>query len=136
MALKIKGIAHIAYSVHDMDKTLSLYRDILGLPVAFNIERDGKPWIEYVKVAQEKFIEFFYPGPTDDFAKDITSYNHLCLGVEDIFATEKALDAAEYPVDIRPKQGNDGNWQMWVVDPDGNRIELMQISPDSPQAKA
>jgi lactoylglutathione lyase len=30
----------------------------------------------------------------------------------------------------------DHNWQAWIDDPDGNAIELMQISPDSPQAAA
>ena len=33
-------------------------------------------------------------------------------------------------------QGVDGNWQYWITDPDGNRIELMQIMPDSPHAAA
>jgi hypothetical protein len=32
--------------------------------------------------------------------------------------------------------GLDGNWQAWVKDPDGNEIELMQLSEDSPQRKA
>ena len=29
----------------------------------------------------------------------------------------------------------DGNWQCWTHDPDGNKIELMQISENSPQMK-
>ena len=32
--------------------------------------------------------------------------------------------------------GADGNWQAWIEDPDGHRIELMQMMPDSLQAKA
>ena len=35
-----------------------------------------------------------------------------------------------------PRQGRDKNWQCWVDDPDGHRIELMQIDPASPQALA
>ena len=32
--------------------------------------------------------------------------------------------------------GLDGNWQAWVKDPDGNAIELMRLSEDSPQYRA
>jgi lactoylglutathione lyase len=30
----------------------------------------------------------------------------------------------------------DGNNQAWIEDPDGNRIELMEVAPDSLQLKA
>ena len=56
--------------------------------------------------------------------------------MQDIFEVEKALLAAGWPVDIAPKQGLDTNWQCWATDPDGNKIEFMQLSPESPQAKA
>ena len=32
-----------------------------------------------------------------------------------------------------PKLGLDHNLQAWIKDPDGNAIELMQITPESPQ---
>lgn len=38
------------------------------------------------------------------------------------------------PQDDPPKQGADFNWQCWTHDPDGIKIELMQISEDSPNA--
>jgi lactoylglutathione lyase len=34
------------------------------------------------------------------------------------------------------KVGADGNLQAWIEDPDGNRIELMQMAPDSLQLEA
>ena len=34
------------------------------------------------------------------------------------------------------KVGADGNLQAWIEDPDGNRIELMQMAPDGLQAEA
>ena len=38
---------------------------------------------------------------------------------------------------IRPKiKALDGNWQTWIADPDGHRIELMQMAPDGMQAQA
>jgi lactoylglutathione lyase len=41
---------------------------------------------------------------------------------------------AGYPIDIDPKQGLDLNWQAWTKDPNGVRIELMQIMPGSPHS--
>ena len=36
---------------------------------------------------------------------------------------------------MKPGFGSDGNVQAWIRDPDGRDIELMQLSPDSEQAR-
>ena len=132
----IKGIAHLALTVRDMEKSLDFYCRVLGFEKAFTTDRDGKPWIVYLKAGESQFFELFYPD------KDVPDYtlkstnNHVCLEVEDIFELEKALDEKGWPIDVRPKQGKDTNWQLWVKDPDGNRIELMQYAPGCPQLEA
>jgi len=55
--------------------------------------------------------------------------------VDDIFASVEQVRSAGYPIDIEPNQGADTNWQAWVTDPNGIRIELMKIMPESPQAR-
>jgi lactoylglutathione lyase len=48
----------------------------------------------------------------------------------------REIEASGVPL-IRPKtMGADGNWQAWIEDPDGHRIELMQMGLDSMQAAA
>lgn len=131
----IKGIAHLAFMVTDMEKALNFYVGALGFNHAFSIpDDDGKPWIEYIKVAEDQFIELFYP--TEGFEKGNRSYMHLCLEVEDCVATAKALEEKGLDVWAKPKQGKDMNIQCWVSDPDGNPIEIMQIDPGSPQARS
>ena len=149
----INGIGHIALNVRDMEKSIKFYCDVLGLKHAFTLrDANDKPWIEYLKVADNNFIELFYAKPIAQAASlsanspdnqgegsdnsKFTSFHHICLTVGDIHAAEKALDNAGWTVDTRPKQGADLNWQMWASDPDGNKLELMQISPDSLQAKS
>jgi hypothetical protein len=39
-------------------------------------------------------------------------------------------------IDREPVVGLDGNLQAWTRDPDGNQIELMQLSEESPQRQA
>ena len=140
----INGIGHIALNVGDMEKTLEFYCGVLGLKHAFTLRNaDGVPWIEYIKVADNNFIELFYARNKNAAAPEQATvsavnptFHHICLTVGDIRAAEKAIDGAGWTVDTRPKQGSDKNWQMWVRDPDGNKLELMQISPESPQANS
>jgi hypothetical protein len=55
---------------------------------------------------------------------------------DDIHAVCEHLRTEGVALDREPVVGLDGNWQAWVKDPDGNPIELMQLSEDSPQRKA
>ena len=93
------------------------------------------PWIVYIQIAPGRFIELF-PGGHGENKLGQIGYNHFCLLVEDMDATLKELAARGLPIDGKPIQGLDNNWQYWIQDPDGNRIELMQITADSPQAAA
>jgi len=62
--------------------------------------------------------------------------SHLCLGVDDIHATLAELKRRGLEITGEARQGADGNFQYWIADPDGNKIELMQLMPDSLQMKA
>ena len=57
------------------------------------------------------------------------------MSVDDIQDAWKKILETGAPQDDAPKQGADYNWQCWTHDPDGNKIELMQLSDDSPQMK-
>jgi catechol 2,3-dioxygenase-like lactoylglutathione lyase family enzyme len=135
----ITGIGHVAFRITDLDRALAFYRDILGLREAFRLDRDGEPspWIVYLQVAPGDFIELFpgaetaSPQPGRD-----AGYNHFCLLVDDIQATVRDLGARGLSIDGEPTKGIDNNYQYWITDPDGNRIELMQIMDGSPHATA
>ena len=58
---------------------------------------------------------------------------HICLEVEDIHEAWKKVVETGAPQDDAPKQGADFNWQCWTHDPDGIKIELMQLDEKSPQ---
>jgi catechol 2,3-dioxygenase-like lactoylglutathione lyase family enzyme len=131
----IKGIGHLAFTVKDMEKMLHFYCDILGFKKLFELRKpDDEPWIIYLKVREKQFIELFYGGKKHvSFTQDNIGYNHLCLEVEDIHEMALHLKNHGLRLDIEPKQGLDLNYQCWVRDPEGNRIEMMQLHPDCPQ---
>ena len=131
----IKGIAHLAFYVNDMEASLKFY-ETFGINKVFSIMNDkNEPWIEYLKVSDGQFIELFYSKELFDALpmwKD-KYYAHLCLTVDDIHTIAKLITDAGYELAVPPNKGSDHNWQCWTYDPDGNAIEFMQIMPDSLQ---
>jgi catechol 2,3-dioxygenase-like lactoylglutathione lyase family enzyme len=135
----ITGIGHVAIRITDLRRTLDFYCGILGFREAFHLEREGEPspWIVYLHVAPGQFVELFPGGEgTVPPRGRQAGHDHLCLLVDDMRATLRDLEARGLPIAGEPVQGMDHNWQYWLTDPDGNRIELMQIEPESPQANA
>jgi lactoylglutathione lyase len=133
----IVGIGHIAIRVKDIDRTLDFYRDGLGFKEMFRLERDGKLGLMYLRVTDTQFIELF-PEADGDRAppREANGLNHICLEVDDIDGLLADLAKAEVPLAREKQMGADGNLQAWIEDPDGNRIELMQMGPANMQSAA
>ena len=133
----IKGIGHVAFRVRDLEQAKAFYCDGLGLRHAFDLERDGKTWIVFVYVGNRQYLELFPEPdvtPLDQGTKP--SYAHLQLTVDDMDATLAELERRGVRPANPPRTGADGNVQAWLTDPDGNRIELMQMMPGSPHEQA
>ncbi|MHB1684346.1 MAG: VOC family protein [Bacilli bacterium] len=132
----IKRIGHLAFVVQDMETSLAYYSGVLGFQKAFELrKKDNEPWIVYIKVGTGQFIELFYGG-TEKLPGGSTGFSHVCLEVENIQTVAAHLRAHGAPLNHGSSQGLDLNWQCWSHDPDGNRIEFMQMNPESPQMKA
>ncbi len=134
----ITGLGHIAFRITNLEQSLDFYCNKLGFREAFRLEREGEPspWIVYLQVAPNQFLELF-PGAQGGIPpRNGAGYNHFCLVVDDLQATLRELEARGLALSGQLQQGLDHNWQYWINDPDGNAIELMQIMPESPQAAA
>jgi lactoylglutathione lyase len=130
----IIDLTHIALAAHDLQATLDFYATI-GLHEAFRLRHDdGSPMLVYLHVGGDRFIEVFPGGPEHDPMRR-GSFMHLCLAVDDIYATVAQLKTASVRIDAEPKMGMDHNLQAWIRDPDGNAIELMQMADASPQRR-
>lgn len=134
----ITGIGHVAIRVSDLKRALAFYQGVLGLPEIFRLNQDdGSPWLLYLRVNEDNFVELFPGGgPRPEAQGDPVGYAHLCLHVDDMGKTLAELAKRGVDASKGPTQGKDGNWQFWLTDPDGNRIELMQLMPDGLQRKA
>jgi lactoylglutathione lyase len=134
----ITGIGHLAVVVSDMKRSTEFYSGVLGFQRVFEIpDAKGNPWISYFKIGKDQFIELFYPQNEEPAsAKARIGFSHMCFLVDDMKRTEAEILKRGGTLDKPIKLGVDGNYQAWLKDPDGNKIELMQIMPGSPHAKA
>ncbi|MEZ5668933.1 MAG: VOC family protein [Alphaproteobacteria bacterium] len=136
--LTVSSIAHVALRVKDMDRAIAFYVGRLGLQELMRLTRDdGSLWLVYLRVTDTQFLELFPEGEGERAPERVAvGYNHMCLAVPDIEQAVRELDAAGVALLQPHKLGADGNWQAWIQDPDGHRIELMQMAADSMQANA
>jgi lactoylglutathione lyase len=135
--LTVSYVTHVAIRVKDLERSLDFYVGKLGFEEMFRLDRDDRLMLLYLRITDTQYLELFPDGEGDGpSAPTAVGYNHMCLAVPDIEATVRELEALEIPLS-RPKiLAGDGNWQCWIEDPDGHRIELMQMMPDSRQAAA
>ena len=127
----IKALAHVCFTVRDIEASVAFYRDKLGFTPAFDFVKDGKRHGAYLHIAGRSFIEMFQGALTQP--AEGQTYRHLCLEVEDIQAAAAELRSRGVEVS-QPKLGGDNSWQAWIRDVDGNRIELHCYGPDSKQS--
>lgn len=147
--------SQVAYTVKDEANMLAFYTKGLGLKKvnAITFEQlskvmsgetakhvamlGDKTWIDYIEVAPHQYIELFRNiGQDLSEKRDLLNnygYQHLCLEVEDIHKAWDAVIANGITPDTEIKLGADNSYQFWLVDPDGNRLELMQYPEDAYQ---
>ncbi|TAK21216.1 MAG: VOC family protein [Chloroflexota bacterium] len=126
-------LGHTCIRVKDIDQTVVFYNGLLGMPI---VERRDPPPPGTRMAAlgsQENYLEVFQIKPDAQMENvDPTTLrlNHICLWVEGIEDLETRAAAAGSPF-TGPIRSNPG-WVGaaikvgWVVDPDGNRVELLE----------
>jgi lactoylglutathione lyase len=134
----ISGIGHVAIKVTDLDRSLAYYVGKLGFSEMLRLKKDdGSVWLVYLRITDAQYLEVF-PGAENDRAPgwNANGLNHVCLTVDDLDEVLTDVAAAGLKLLLPLKTAVDGNRQAWLEDPDGNRIELMEMAPASLQAKA
>ena len=135
--LTVSSIAHVAIRVKDVERILDFYVGKLGMREMMRLDRDGRLWLLYLRITDSQFLEVFPEGVGERAAeREAVGFNHLCFEVADLDLALREMETAGVPLARGKQMGADGNWQAWIEDPEGHRIELMQMMPDSLQAKA
>jgi lactoylglutathione lyase len=122
---------HVGLRVADLDRSLAFYTS-LGYEVVGEVPETDLGHLTMLKLPGDEFvaIEVVHDphGATadSDTATD-TRLSHLVIQVDSMDATLSEL--AAHGIDVEAPTSPDGSDDFrttWIVDPDGNRIELVQ----------
>jgi catechol 2,3-dioxygenase-like lactoylglutathione lyase family enzyme len=128
----LPGLAHVAFRVSDMPRTLAFYENLLGYQEPFSLNSDnGKPTISFIKVNDLQYVELF-PGD----ARSQGQLDHFALYTDDLTAMRAYLSAQKVPIVEDIHQGRIGNSFLTIRDPDGHPVEILQYSKTSLTARS
>ncbi|MGB3190331.1 MAG: lactoylglutathione lyase [Limnoraphis sp.] len=128
-------LLHTMLRVGNLEESKKFYCDILGMKLLRQKDYPGGEFtlafVGYGDEADHSVIELTYNWGTDHY--DIgDGYGHIALGVEDIYSTCDQIKAAGGKVTREPGPMKHGSTVIaFVQDPDGYKIELIQLSTHS-----
>ncbi len=146
MSINVKGVAHIGICVSSIEKSLKLYKDVLGFEIVDGINRitddeEGRghgfsdvKGFSYkhcsLKIGDGNLIqlvEFVNPKGISNRVEGIISQNkyHIAYEVNDIDAWVRKITAAGYQLVYKILPYDKGLW-CYFYDEDGMILELIQ----------
>lgn len=130
--------SHLAIRVKDINKMLDYYCRGLGFEEAFRIlNDDGSLRIVYVHISEGQYLELCLGGDkrVDFDDKKTLGVRHICFTVDDISKAKEEMEARGVVFDSEIMLMKDKNLAVYLFDPEGNKIEIVQTMPDSPHYK-
>lgn len=125
----ITKLLHTRYRVQDLEKTISFYRDVLGLEEVRRSESGRGSKLVFLKTpGSEELIEiceFAGSGPVV-VGPDLT---HLAFEVTDLEAFAKHAADKGYPLSDGPHRTSSGSLIAFIDAPEGYEVELIQHGP-------
>jgi catechol 2,3-dioxygenase-like lactoylglutathione lyase family enzyme len=145
------GLHHVAISTPDIERLLGFYRDQLGLPVALDqswrrgvaladtvLGLEGSAGRQVLLRLGNAYLELFQfssplprAGDPDRPVCD-HGFTHVCVDVDDVDNTYERLLAAGVPFHSPPQDLFPGVRTCYGRDPDGNVVEIQQLSERHP----
>ncbi|MBF2098573.1 MAG: lactoylglutathione lyase [Gloeomargaritaceae cyanobacterium C42_A2020_066] len=127
---------HTMLRVGDLERSLAFYCEVLGMTLLRRKDYpDGQFTLAFVGYGDEKsqtVIELTYNWGVDQYDLG-TGFGHIALGVEDIYAACDQIRQRGGRIVREPGPMKHGSTVIaFVEDPDGYRIELIQVAPQPP----
>ncbi|PYJ29593.1 MAG: glyoxalase [Verrucomicrobia bacterium] len=126
----VKKLLHTRYRVHDLEKTVSFYRDVLGLKEVRRQTSGRGSQLVFLKAPgsdeEVEICKFDESGPVM-VGPDLT---HLAFEVDDLEKFAKEAAAKGYPLSDGPHSSGTGKIA-FIDAPEGYEIELIDRAPKS-----
>lgn len=125
-------LLHTMIRVGNLDKSVRFYTEVMGMKVLRKRDNEqGKYSLVFVGYGEESdstVIELTYNWGETQYDLG-TGFGHLAIGVEDVYKACDTIKAAGGKV-VREAGPNKGGRSIlaFVEDPDGYKIELLELS--------
>lgn len=127
----VVGLNHVGVSVPDLDKAVEYYTKTLGFPEAFRVKNaSGQVQLVYVQISKNTFLEL-QPANAQR-PPGISHFGVVVDNTADAAAMFKQRGATVGQTNVSATKAILNN----VTDPNGIRMELLQLPPDSLHAQA
>lgn len=150
MSIQYDGIGHINLVCSKPIETLRFYTEILGFSKKFELSGEyagGRWFIDYVEIKKGQLLELLHGDFTSDNRDTKRSFQHFCFEMDDFCKTIRELQKRGVTVYRGPARSADtcqepleeyhpglcGSMCAFIIDPEGNDIEIMQYTPQSRQ---
>ena len=120
---------HFGLHVTDLERSLAFYR-ALGYQVVGDVPETGMGHLTMLKLPADEFVAIeLVHDPSGTAVAGAGGLSHFVVHVEsmDVTLTELAARGIDAAAPTSP-DGSADFLTTWIVDPDGNRIELVQWS--------
>jgi lactoylglutathione lyase len=117
---------HFGLRVADLERSLAFYAGV-GYEVVGSVRETDIGHLTMLKLPDDEFVTIELVHDPNAHVEGVTGLSHFVIKVESMDATIRAL--ARAGIETEPPGSPDGSADFrtaFVVDPDGNRIELVQ----------
>jgi lactoylglutathione lyase len=132
-------LLHTMLRVGNLEKSLQFYCELLGMKLLRQKDYPGGEFtlafIGYEAEAEGAVIELTYNWGQAKYELG-DAYGHIAIGVDDIYATCQGITDRGGQVTRPPGPMKHGSTVIaFVEDPDGYKVELIQLSNQSPMGE-
>jgi glyoxylase I family protein len=132
MPVTIRALSHIVMPVADLDAALAFYRDLLGLEVVVRLGPDDSGPDGSI-AAGLNIAGMLVPGGTmlelvEGMQAPRPGSTVVALNVVDLKAAQREVEAAGVTPAMPPTEVTPGITMMFLTDPDGRTVELVEFA--------
>jgi len=132
-------LLHTMLRVGNLEESLKFYCDVLGMKLLRQKDYPGGEFtlafVGYGDESDQTVLELTYNWGKDRYNLG-DAYGHIAIGVDDIYATCEAIKSRGGKVTREPGPMKHGSTVIaFVEDPDGYKVELIQLNSQSLSTK-
>jgi lactoylglutathione lyase len=121
---------HFGLRVADRDRALAFY-EALGYEIVGEVPESGIGHLTMIRLPEDEFVTIeLVHRPSEAPTQGASRFSHFVIGVTSLDVVLAQLAAQGIGAEAPTSPDGSADFRTtWIVDPDGNRIELVQWPP-------